>query len=1532
MYNYSKKFLSIIVSLTLVGSNLMPAIAYAANENVQQESSNVVVSDKAVQEDMINEVKQNDTQEVSSNIDNEQEQTKWDQNAKVTIKQELKRYLKYENKTLVSFLISSGVKDNTIPLIDKTIQVYVPKIQDKEPSKIIVSGKEYTYQDQILIINNKYNDKSLAASTNESNDNNTNKVEENTSNENNTTNNSTENENNNTAENTNNSNNNVSEDANNSKEEHDSKKLNWESNDEVLVTFIYESQMEDTTLKSLAIVSAKTIDDRDIEAKTEETSFNVSEQIGNLLETSITGNKEVNKGYLYTNLSKAENKLETKFNTNYQINIGFKDLVDEIQIKESNLSDEILTRKIAVNKKDLVNVLGEEGTIKVLDSQNQEIGTLKQDNLELNINSFGLKFITSKPTSEGYISLNLEKVFNTNTNYTLKTIENKNEIDGSIDVTGVLQGNEVSNNHIENKITLVEPSSNASISINKNVLSTVVTNENVVITATLEKNDITDLLYKNPELLITLPNQITGVKLKDARLIYENELVPVTFETKENNIYLRLEGTQTEYSELPNVNGTVVKIVADLTLDNLAVNADEKIVLQYTNRIKDEVKSVDTPIKIAAPAGFVTSNYGTVNETVSCISKDESLFIKANDVEKRASFGGIAVSNLKENTKGLMILGRFPKQDTKSVDGNNTDLNSTYSININTPVSVEGIDADIYYSENGGATYDLANEQNGWSLEKKDTSKSYLIVAKSEVAPAQKITFTYNGAIPQNIDYENRAYSIFGIYYNDEEIEGTSKNIVSSKLLSIETENIPIVKTEITATDYNVGDEIKNGDKIPNGKYVQYIVRATNTGRKAAENVTITAQRPEDSEFFHIEKIENEEVDDSYFIFDETLTNNIDKIEPGQTVEFTYIVRFLSEVDKTVTFRTSLKAENMLEDSTASFENTITEGIFEMEIYSEQSNEYVKIGDEINYNLSLESYSAEDFKNMNVNINIPKYIDILKCEGGNFNKETRVLSYNIESLESFKSFEFTAKVISSDEPSQKISLVAKATYEGSDKEVKSNTYTRTVQDLKGFSASFSSNISYKMLDSDKVEYYVDVKNESKETAEISVFNRLPDELQLVSYTVKNGDNTYTEENDLLNTTVYENVEPYKNLKVTIVAKPYLLDSIGQIKEIENEVEVKVNDIDFPTEKIKQQIEGSSNFNIVNKDGNLVEKENIYSISGEVWYDENNNSAHDENDTKMSSIMLKLYDINKKDYVKDKDGNDIIEFSNDNGEYKFEDLYSGKYIVIADYDNKVYKVVNYQAGETAENENNDFIENTNIENSEIEKAENFGKAATNIITLGEENVYNIDLGLIDTENFNITVNNKISKITLVDGEKSETYDYNDYIANLKVNNAKIENSTLIIEYCVEVKNEGNIDGYVTQIANKLQDGMEFVSELNQDWYVNDNNEAINSSLSNKLIKSGESETLKLVLIKNKNNKNGEVITNSSEIRGTYNQYGIEEVTTSELEKHQAESAQIYLSTSSDSNAAKLIVISVSIIIAIALVTFYVKKILERKIKI
>ncbi len=1482
MHKFSNKIISTLLAFTLVGTNAIPAIAYAANETSIEENT---IKENIIDEENILNQENNILETIESN-------SNFNIDAQATIKQELKRYLKYENKTLISFLVSSGIKENSMPILEKTIQIFVPKINDKEPSKIIVSGQEYTYQDQILLINKSYNEEiSKIASEQDK------KVSDLI----------------------------LEKDIN----------IEWNSNDEFLVTYVYDSQInEDATntsekeniINTFAVVSAKTVVGNEIEAKTEEVSYSVGKKIGNLLETVISGDTEINKGYLYTNLNRTENKLETSFKTKYQVNIGFKELIDEIQIKDSIINDQILTRKVWLDKEELKNVLGEDGWIKVIDSNNQELGILNEENLELNIKSYGLTFITSKPIEEGYISLNLEKVFNTEYNYTMQDIMNMTELLNPIDVLGYLEKNQISNNYIENKINLVEPSSNASIVINKNILSTVVKNENVVITATLERNNIEDALYKNPELLIRLPSQIKQVDLKDARLIYEDELVPVTFHAEGNDIYLKLEGIQTKYNEIPNVKGTVIKIVADLTLDNLAVNSEEKIILQYTNRrTKDEIKSTEVPVRIVAPTGFIIANSGTLNETITSINEDMALNITANDKEKQINLRGTVISNLKESTKGLVILGRIPTKGTLSTDESNQYLNSTYSTKIIKQINVEGIEADIYYSDRENATYDLSNETNNWSLESNENTKSYLIVAKSEILPAQKIIFNYDIVVPQNLDYENRAYTEFSVYYDNMSLEGTSKNIISSKKLSIETQNIPIIRTEITASDFYIGDEIKNGDKIASGTYVKYVVRATNTGKKTAENVTLTVEKPESSRFYIEEKVENEDYYDNYFIFDSTLTKKIEKIEPGETVEYEYIVKNYSENEESVTFRTKVEAENMKENSTASFENIIQDATLEMRISTFETKEKVKIGDEINYRLSVQPYGSTNFNNVKITINIPKYIEILNCEGGSYDEETRILTYNIDSLENYTDYEFTAKVMYSDEPSQEISLVAKATYDGSDKDIKSNTYSSTILDLKGFSATFSSNVIEKMLDTDTVEYYVNIKNDSKKTANINIFNRLPDELKLVSYTVKNGNTTYTKENNILTTAIEENVEPGENLKVTIVAKPYILDSIDQIEQIENEIQIKVNDIDFPVNKINQQIQGTSNFNTIITNEEQVEAENIYSISGIAWYDENGNSAQDENETRMSSILLKLYDVNKKDFLKDENGNDIIVFTNDNGEYKFENLYNGQYIVIADYDSKVYKIANYQAGNLSKNEDNDFIEANKINTNEF--IENSDTAATNVITINGESVYNLDLGLIDSENFNITINNKISKITVIDGDNSKTFDCNSYTANLQVNNKKIENATLVIEYLIEIKNDGNIDGYVTEVASKIQDNLEFVSELNQDWYIDNNNEAINSSLSNKLIKSGDSVTLKLILIKNNNEKGGELITNISEIRGTYNQYGIEEISRTQLEESKAKLAQISLSANYTNNIMKALEISVSILIVISLFAFGIYKLLE-----
>ena len=1377
------------------------------------------------------------TKDVTETVENHLE---WTSDVELTISQELKRYLKYENKTLVSFLVSTGIKDNKIPLTEKKIQMYVPKIADKEPSKIILPDQEYIYQDQILEINKKY----------------------------------------------------VNEENN---------EVTWNSNDEFLVTFIYDAQMEDSALDLESIVYAKTVDGREIDKRLDNTSFDVDKQVGSLIEASISGDTSLNKGYLYTNLNREENKFETTFNVNYQINVGVSDLIDEIQIKENN-KEENLTKKVTIDRDNLIDILGEDGQIKVLDQSYKELGILNKDTLELNVENSNLMYVTTKPIKEGNINIKLNKSINSNLIYTKESVLNMKEIENSIDVYGLLEGNEISNNHVINKIALIEPTSNASIEISKTNLSTVVKNENIVLTATLEKNDVTDMLYKNPEILITLPDKISNIELKDARLIYEDELIPVTFRSEGNTIYLKLEGVQTEYSSLPNANGTVVRIVMDITLDNLAVNSDENIIFQYTNRvIEDEIRSIEIPVKIVAPTGFVTANYGEIAEKVTSISEDRVIGIKANDKEKQINLSGTVVNNLGENATGFMILGRIPSTDTWAVDGNNEDLNSTYATSLLSAISVEGIDCDVYYSENGQADYNLENSNNGWTNEKKENSKSYLIVAKGEVTPGQRVTFNYNANIPRNLDYENSATSIFAVYYDNNSEEGISKNVISSKKILVETENIPVIKTEITATEYNTGDKIEEGLEVNLGKLIKYTVKATNTGRKTAENVNIKALRPENGAFYIIRYLEEGNVYDNYYDYSEELSQNVGRIEPGETKTAEFIVDTVMNMrDEVATLRAVVTADNTKEESSASFENKLIERTLQLNISSAKIDEDIRIGEKITYYLKAEGYKGDLENSIPIQIEVPKYMNLEEYENGVYDEEKRLLTFNIDNS-SASNFTFSGTVTYSEEPNQEIALLAKAVYEG--KEIKSNRYVKYIKDGKGITGTLSSNIVGKMLDTDTVEYYISVKNNSKKDAKISVIDYLPRELKIKSYTVKNGDKGYTKEDVGIIENIEELVQVGETLKVTIVAKPYILDNVGQVKEIENKVEIIVNGETINLNSIKQQIEGTSNFNTVVNEETKEEKDNIYSISGKVWYDENGNSKQDENEIGMTAVPLKLYDVNTKDYIKDEKGNILEIYTNDNGEYKFENLSNGEYIVSASYDNEAYIIANYQDGELAQNENNDFIE------SKLKSAD------SNIITINGENVYNTDLGLIDVDSFNIILDNKISKISVIDGNETKVYDLNSKNANVKLENKK--DATVIVEYKIDVINQGNVDGYVTKIENPIPEKMRFVSELNNDWYIDKNGNAINTAIANTLIKAGEKITLTIILLQDLNEDSKELLESVAEIKGTYNKYGIEEVKTESLSAAKAQTAQIIVSKDNTKETMQVLGISVSLIAIITL---------------
>ena len=60
----------------------------------------------------------------------------------------------------------------------------------------------------------------------------------------------------------------------------------------------------------------------------------------------------------------------------------------------------------------------------------------------------------------------------------------------------------------------------------------------------LERDDVTDNLFSNPQLNITFPEEVTNIEAKDATLLYEDELTSEPLNVNGRTISLKLNGNR----------------------------------------------------------------------------------------------------------------------------------------------------------------------------------------------------------------------------------------------------------------------------------------------------------------------------------------------------------------------------------------------------------------------------------------------------------------------------------------------------------------------------------------------------------------------------------------------------------------------------------------------------------------------------------------------------------------------------------------------------------------------------------------------------------------------------------------------------------------------------------------------------------------------------------------------------------------------------------------------------------------------------
>ena len=320
--------------------------------------------------------------------------------------------------------------------------------------------------------------------------------------------------------------------------------------------------------------------------------------------------------------------------------------------------------------------------------------------------------------------------------------------------------------------------------------------------------------------------------------------------------------------------------------------------------------------------------------------------------------------------------------------------------------------------------------------------------------------------------------------------------------------------------------------------------------------------------------------------------------------------------------------------------------------------------------------------------------------------------------------------------------------------------------------------------------------------------------------------------------------------------------------------------------------------------------NEFVITGTAWCDENEDGIRNDNEKVLEGIPVYLYNVKTNKIDEDYKG-----ITDANGKYKIN-VEKGEYLVLFDYDSSKYKLSKYKVEGAQESINSNVVAAKASVNGE-EKI----YAVSDRIQITDKSVANINIGLIELKTLDIKLEKNIKRIVVQDSTNTTVYDYNDEkLAKVELNAKKVAGTTIIVEYEIKVTNVGEVDAYIRKIKDFMPQDMIFKSELNKDWYLN-GKDLYTSTLSNKKLKAGETETLKLILTKGMNASNVGLINNKAEIMEIYTEDTLKEKNTED----NIDNAQLIVSIKTGEFIKySLITILAILFICILTITFIRKK--------
>ncbi len=1286
-------------------------------------------------------------------------------------------------------------------------------------------------------------------------------------------------------------------------------KVMWkiQGNENVIITCLYDknAQINNQTIKAnekiilyngkkIEVSNEITIEDKELDSTIEINAKNKEEIIY--------------KGKLNAGINRS-------YQSATQVKVNFAKISQEIQLTEGasqyiingeQQQANVIYQKTALGKEQFDKIFGQNGKITIYNQEREVIDTItnetpvdEQGNIIIyyegkNVKEFNIE--TTAPIAEGTIQFDH-----------IKTIQSKEDIEKTKLANELKNTITANGKQVETTIQLQEATTQATIEVNKESLSTVVSN-NVEMKAVLTSNNEKYNLYNNPEIAIELPEQVENIQINSVDLLYENELKIRDYTVNGRTLYVFLEGVQTQYKE-ETIQGATILIHATINVNRRAATSDEEIKMIYRN---GENKETTTPIRIVAPTD-ITAIYSIQDLGVETLGQEQNkpVLVQRGSEEKQLEAQIEIINNQEESIENARILGKFPTNDKE----NNMEIEISKEINI------QGTElAKVYYSENENATEELENEENGWSESITDPSKvSKYLITVDELETGASLQGQYAYKIPANLEYNQTAKTDYQVKYANSNTK--MENELASTSIEMQTGVGPVVETKLTPTAG--GKEIKG--PVRNGEVIRYTIEVSNTGTEDVTNIKVTGKVPEGTTMVKPEK-DYEYTGASYYeeLDTKVYESSIETLKVGEVMYGNYEVRVNNQVAegttlsniaevkygdvtkqseevKNVTAKGNVRVtvKRITDRNTQLYTRGVVEYFAIVENISSQKLNDVKVQANFSANLKVETLTLytgmkkEEGDHIDVGSTttpVEEVENTIKKETTNTNQlKSEVLEYaqevNIGALEAGENKVLSYGMLITGTQDNKDKVDFSVTVKNGQEQYQSNYWEDAIKNTSVGISMTTNTQDQSVKTGDTIEYTIQVENKTEaETRGVEIKDTFPKQLTIQKITQDGNEIEGIKGSDIIlpitinangaTTIKVEAVVDYSEARdkaeaITNVAYAQIYgETVATTSEINHIIQAnESNSTQTPSENPDENGNGTQNGGENNIENNTIAKGNRM-ITGVAWFDENANGQKDQGEKLLGNIKVRLLNTQTNTLVKEENGEILETTTNENGVYVLDKIGNGEYIVIFEYDNTQYALTKYKADKVSESENSNAILSELLIDGQRGEV-----ASTDILKIQDYNISNVNIGLIKLENFDLELNKYVNKILIQDATGSTVREYGkETMAKVELDAKKINGSTVLIEYKIEVRNNGEVAGYAKKIADYATSDLKFSSELNKDWYQAGDT-LYTTSLANEKIKAGETKVVTLTLTKAMTENSTGLIPNTAEIAEDYNELGI-----------------------------------------------------------